>query len=148
MKVDRITGVVGARISDVDLSRALSPEDVSGIKDALRAHKVLLFEDQEILAPTAFATLASNFGEPLTATHSTHKHFDEAPAVKILHSEGKGFHGRVDDSWHTDGSASTKTRWISLLQAVDVPPYGRDTLFADMEAAFEQLSPGVQTLLE
>ena len=35
----------------------------------------------------------------------------------------------------------------SILQAVDVPPYGRDTVFADMEAAYEQLSKPMRELL-
>jgi taurine dioxygenase len=54
-------------------------------------------------------------------------------------------------TWHTDGLGANRelSRSITLLQAVDVPPYGRrDTMFSDMEAAFERLSPPMQRLLE
>src|SRR5437588_816734 len=54
-----------------------------------------------------------------------------------------------DDFWHTDGCTRGGPRsWLSILQAVDVPPYGRDTLYCDMEAAYDRLSPPVQKFLD
>ena len=53
----------------------------------------------------------------------------------------------VGDSWHTDGPPREKTQWYTFLQAIDVPPFGRDTLFADMEAAYRRFSPALQAFL-
>jgi taurine dioxygenase len=49
--------------------------------------------------------------------------------------------------WHSDTVYLARPPMATMLVARAVPPYGGDTLFANMYAAYEALSPGMQRLL-
>ena len=68
--------------------------------------------------------------------------------VKLIAPRNYPMGPDVGDSWHTDGPPRELTQWFSFLLAHKVPPYGRDTLFADMEAAYQRLSPTLREFLE
>jgi len=148
MEIHPITGHFGAEIDHVDLTRQLDPESVRAIDQAFTDHKVLVFRDQGAVSPRALLALAAHFGTPDVEHHPSHPPVDDIPSVKCLTTDGKGFNGTITDSWHCDGSPRTDTNWTSFLQAIDVPPYGRDTMFADMEAAYDSLSPKMKALLD
>jgi taurine dioxygenase len=148
MQITPLTGVIGAEVSEVDLAAALPPDVVAEIDRALRDYKVVVFRDQLAIRPRDLLALAEHFGQPEVERHSTHASFPDVPAVKILVTDGGGFHGRVEDSWHTDGSPRKDTNWTSFLQAIEVPPFGRDTLFADMEAAYVGLSAATRAYVD
>lgn len=148
MEVHPITGHFGAEISDIDLSRPLGPDLVAAIDDAFRDYKVLVFRDQGHVGAQALLDLGSHFGTPDAEHHPSHAPVDGIDGVKRLVTDGLGFGGMVTDSWHTDASPRRHTDLTSFLQAVDVPPYGRDTMFADMEAAYDSLSPPLKALLD
>jgi len=148
--VDRIeatplNGTFGARVDGIDLSHPLGDEAVEDVKELIRRHKVLTFSDQVAVGAKELLAFAERFGTPEAAPHPTHADFPGLPGVKVLVSDAAD--GFYEDSWHTDGATRESTRMISILQAVDVPPYGRDTVFADMEAAYEQLSKPMQQFL-
>lgn len=143
-EIEPLTGTFGAEIRGVDLAMAPDDEVVEKLLAALAEYKVLLFRDQHAVGPKEQLAFASRFGQP--EVHPTHPHVEELPAVTVL--QNLGDHGYERDSWHTDGSTRDDTCWISFLRAVDIPAYGRDTAFADMEAAFNGLSPGLQQYVE
>jgi taurine dioxygenase len=148
MEVRPITGHFGAEIEGADLSRPLDAASIEAIDQAFSDHKVLVFRDQSRVGPQALLDLASHFGAPDAAHHPTHAPVDGIDAVKRLVTDGRGFGGMITDSWHTDASPRTDTNLTSFLQAVEVPPYGRDTMFADMEAAYDNLSAPLKAMLE
>lgn len=51
-------------------------------------------------------------------------------------------------AWHSDNSFDVQPPGISFLYALEVPAEGGDTVFADMETAYERLSPGFQKTLD
>lgn len=148
MNLHPITGRFGAEVGGIDLAKPLDPELVAEIDRAFSDYKVLVFRDQGHVGPQALLDLARHFGTPDTEHHPSHAPVDGIDAVKRLVTDGRGFGGTVTDSWHTDASPRRHTDLTSFLQAVDVPPYGRDTMFADMEAAYDSLSPPLKALLE
>ena len=142
-----ITGILGATVKGVDLTRR-DNSLVGQIKDALSRYKVLVIPDQGALTPVTLLTFAEAFG---TAERAPHPTWDDVPGtigVKLLHTKDDKIGADAEDDWHTDGSTRKHPSWLSFLHAHRVPAYGRDTLFADMEAAYERLSAPLQSFLD
>ena len=141
-----LTGTFGARVADVDLSQydALLIDE---FKAALDQYKVLVVPDQKHVQPDQLLRFAEEFGE---AERARHPNWDDVPGhqgVKLLATGDYPTGPTVADSWHTDGPPREMTHWFSFLHAINVPHYGRDTLFADMTAAYQRLSQPMQTFL-
>jgi taurine dioxygenase len=50
--------------------------------------------------------------------------------------------------WHADFSYLAEPPVYSILHAIELPPKGGDTLFADMAAAYDALSDGMKAMLD
>lgn len=53
----------------------------------------------------------------------------------------------IGGGWHTDHSYDQEPAMGSVLLAIETPPSGGDTLFADMYAAYDALSDGLKATL-
>ena len=156
--VSPISGTFGAEIHGLDASVALTPDVVGKLWETFDDYKVLVFRDQLAVGPPEHLAFARNFGTPEIHPYLTH--VDDVPEVSIHESFGTGNYGKqaddrelktpsgIHETWHTDGSTREVTSYISFLKAVDIPPYGRDTVYADMEAVLAGLSPAMQQFLE
>lgn len=156
LRIAPLTGTIGAEIEGFRLADDHSDETITAIRDALDRHRVLVFRGQHGLDARSYIRFASRFGAPETVPHPSLPDYRDAAGevlgVKVLESDADEYKQHALewnlDSWHTDGAPRANRHWLSLLQAVDVPAYGRDTLFADMVAAFECLSEPMQRFLE
>jgi taurine dioxygenase len=50
--------------------------------------------------------------------------------------------------WHSDTTYLARPPMASMLYAVEIPPYGGDTLFANQYLAYETLSEGYRKLID
>jgi taurine dioxygenase len=50
--------------------------------------------------------------------------------------------------WHTDITAAINPPDASILRGDIVPPYGGDTLFTNLVAAYNALSPVMRTIVD
>jgi len=148
IKLRQLSGFFGAEVSGISLTNDVSEEAVSQLWAALDQYRVLVFRNQGDVSPNQLLSFASHFGTPETKKHPTHDDAEGAIGVKVLHSNATEVGGRVLDMWHTDGSTRENTNYISFLQAIDVPDYGRDTMFADMVVAYERLSEPVKAFID
>jgi taurine dioxygenase len=73
------------------------------------------------------------------------KHPDH-PEITVLDQDAP--RGQGADSWHTDNTYLPAPPLGSILRAVQLPDHGGDTLWANMYAAYEALSPPLQEMLE
>ena len=64
------------------------------------------------------------------------------PVIKLEH-EVQNFGGL----WHSDTAYLERPPMASMLYAVEIPPYGGDTLFANQYLAYESLSEGLKRTL-
>lgn len=144
ISVAPVTPAIGAVIGGVDLSTDLDDAVVSEIRDAYHKHLVVFFRDQQ-LAPGQLVAFAKRFGEigyyPFVEGMAGHP---EVVEVVKKEDETINFGGL----WHTDTSYLETPPMGSVLYAVEVPPVGGDTLFANMYLAYESLSETLRSLLE
>ena len=141
-----VSGVLGAEIHGVDLAAAdaLDEQTVADIRRAFLDHHVVFFRGQR-LTPDALMRFGRCFGA--LDTHPFVEGMDAAPEVIEIVTE-------PDDAinfgggWHTDVTFLEEPDLGSILYAVDVPPVGGDTLFANQHAAYDALSDTMRALLD
>ena len=140
----RIAGALGAELSGVDLSKPLSSSDFKEIKGLWLEHLVIFFRGQK-LNEEQYMAFAGQFGEPVEYPMVKGlPGFPKIIEVKKLEHERIPFGG----IWHTDTAYLERPPMASMLIAREVPPFGGDTLFANMYLAFDALSPALKKLLE
>ena len=107
-------------------------------------HCVIFFRDQD-LPPARFLTFAKQFGTVVEYPFIKGlEDFPEIiPVVKLEH-EKTNFGG----IWHSDTAYLEAPPMGTMLVAREVPPYGGDTMFANMYLAYEALSDGMKRLLD
>lgn len=140
----KAAGALGAEISGVDLSRPLDKAAAAEIRRLFLEHQVIFFRDQP-LPPAQYMAFAQAFGEPVEyPLVKGLEGFPKIIEVKKLEHERAAF-GAI---WHTDTAYLERPPMGSMLLAREIPPYGGDTLFASMTAAYEALSAGMKRMLE
>ena len=139
-----LSGPLGAAINGIDLAQPQATETVTELKRAFH-HYGLLWYPNQALSPTQQATFAEYFGtlEDYPFITPLAEHNKVIPIIKEPQTR-MNFGG----GWHTDTSYLPTPPSITMLQAIEVPDYGGDTLFADMALAYESLSPGMRSLLD
>jgi taurine dioxygenase len=139
-----VSGALGAEVTGVDLAQPLSDATVDALRRAWLEHLVLFFRDQP-LPPAQFLAFARRFGEPIEYpfVKGLDRHPEIIPVLKLEH-ERVNFGG----VWHSDTTYLDVPPMASMLVAREIPPYGGDTLFANMYQAYEALSHGMQRLLD
>lgn len=135
---------IGAELLDIDLTQPLGETQVAELKDALARYMVLFFRDQQIDHDNhkAFGRL---FG-PLQL-HSAVPGIEGHPEIVAIHADADSKYVAGED-WHSDLTCDTAPPLGSVLYLHTVPPQGGDTLFSNMYAAYDALSPRMQAYLE
>jgi len=144
--VTPLTGIMGAEIDGIDLTSGLGDAVVAEIEHAFAEHSVIVFRNQNLQPEDQkrFTRLFGEFGvEPYVKTMPDHPEVIEV--IKEATEIGvKNFGG----NWHSDWSFQEAPPRATILHAKEVPPFGGDTLFANMYLAYETLSKGMQRMLE
>ena len=139
----------GVEVGGVDLTKPLSASQVETLRNAVGEHCVIFFRDQKISIED-HTRFASYFGKlhHHVGPSSSSKVAAEHPAVRKQHFDknSKKVSGEV---WHTDQSCAPIPPMGSILYNHIVPPdSGGDTLFANMYAAYEGLTPRMKAYLD
>ena len=139
-----VSPAIGVELRGIDLSQELDDEAIGEIRQALLDHLVIFFRDQS-LTPARQIAFARRFAEISFYPFVTGlADYPEIVEVRKEPEEKTNFGGL----WHTDTSYLKIPPLGSLLYALEVPPSGGDTLFANMYMAYEALSPTMKELLE
>lgn len=141
LSVKRLTGSLGAEIQGLPLVN-LNSGQIATIESLLHQHLVLFFP-QQFLDIEAHVALGSHFG-PLDSHPNLENPFTKHEKVFELAAS----HGGVADEWHSDISFSANPSKISILNMIECPEVGGDTLWASTYAAYDALSAPLQELCE
>ena len=130
----RISPAIGVEVSGLDLRQPLNDEQAQELRQALVAHKVLVFRDQNI-TPAQHVAFSRRFGDlehhPVLPQHPEH------PELALLGGNNK-IPG-TENVYHTDVSWRETPSMASVLRCVECPEVGGDTVWVNMEAAYEKL---------
>jgi alpha-ketoglutarate-dependent taurine dioxygenase len=142
----------GAEIFGVDLKRPLAPAERQAIRNALLKWKVIFFRDQH-LDHAQHVAFARQLGQP-TVGHVLYGHEEGFPEVYSV-AKKRERHTHMDPDpirpwtgWHTDLTTIVNPPAASILRGVTIPPYGGDTQFANLVAAYNALSPTLRRFLD
>ncbi len=142
LTVTPLSGKLGCEIEGLDLgdiSAGLFEEAYQAFLD----HQVIVIRNQT-LTPDALLAVAARFGS--VADYPFAKGMEGHPQITEIIKEPEQT-SNFGGMWHSDTTYLPEPPKCTLLYAVETPPRGGDTLFADMYGAFESLSPGLQQTL-
>lgn len=143
LKVTPYSPCVGAVIEGIDLREPVSDDALQQMRAALSDHGVIFIRNQQI-TPEQHIAFAKRW-----APIDINRFFAAVPgypeiAQVLKEPEQKT---NIGGGWHTDHSYDLVPAMGSMLLAKETPSSGGDTLFANMAAAFDALSPGLQRTL-
>lgn len=144
IEVSPIAGALGAEIGGVDVARDLDDAVIHEIRQALLDHSVIFFRDQHIDRDQHKA-FTRRFGNIFI--HPNYNGVSADPEIVDIRRE-PGDKKIVGEDWHTDTTMVAEPPMGAILYAIEVPPYGGDTLFANQYLAYETLSPGLRRTVE
>jgi taurine dioxygenase len=137
-----LTGSIGAEVTDVDL-RDVDEDTFAELRDAWLTYKVLVYRDQTLDQAQQVA-FGRRWGD--LEVHPFATNVEAFPELLILESTPERFDAA--ESWHSDVTFRACPSMGSILRAVVLPPVGGDTVFANMELAYEQLSDELKDQIE
>ncbi len=139
MKIELLSGACGAEITNIDL-KDISDKNIRIIKDLLFEHKVIFFRNQDITHEEQI-NLSKCFGR--IEKHAYVKGLPKYP--EILRIVKEPFEkNNWGENWHSDVSYNKEPTQAVILKSVEIPPIGGDTMFANMELAWETLDEEIQ----
>ena len=143
MKVKLCSGALGAEIEGIDL-RTINSDNFKTINDLLLEHKVIFFREQN-MSPEEQINLAKLFGP--VEEHAYVKGLEGYPEITrlIKDAEEKNQWG---EGWHSDVSYNETPTKAVILKSVKIPPVGGDTVFSNMELAWETLDKELKKIVE
>jgi taurine dioxygenase len=107
-------------------------------------HSVIVLPDAH-LEPGAMVRLGEALGR-LGIRHHSYTSHPEHPDVTVLTWEGDQKPDAAE--WHSDMTYRAEPPFASILQAIEVPPVGGDTLWASAFAVHDALDAGLRHDLE
>jgi len=143
MNIKLLSGALGAEILGIELKDS-SEKNFKIINDLLLEHKVIFFRNQNITTEEQIS-LAKCFG-PLEK-HIYVKGREKYPEiVRII--KGPNEKHQWGETWHTDVSYNVKPTKVIILRSIKVPPVGGDTMFSNMEIAWETLDEKIRKKIQ
>ena len=142
---ETLSPACGVRLTGIDLSRSLPASAKAAIDAAFLAHHVVVFPAQRLSREAQFE-FAAHFGE--VAAHGAHRSGAENKRYRVAHvMSNLGPEGRpvarqspaANYHWHTDKPYLAAPPLLTMLYAVELPPNGGDTEFANMTMAYDAL---------
>lgn len=140
LEIRPISGALGAEVYGMSL-RELDDAGFAKLGDLLLEHLVLFLPGQQ-LTPDEHRSFALRFGPPEIHPFIP-KLDDEHPEIVVLRAGG----GYIADVWHTDVTFDASPPVCSVLNALEMPASGGDTMWSNQYLAYEALSPPMRQLV-
>lgn len=152
---------IGGEVSGLDLTRPLTKVDENSLRDALEKYALLVFHGQPVSDDQQMA-ITNVFG-PAQVTYSAingrfKRRIARPDFSDIANLDENGDILKADDErrifslsnqvWHCDTTFKRIPTSFAFLSAREIPPEGGNTEWADMRAAYDDLSDAMKTSIE
>jgi taurine dioxygenase len=142
-EIRKLSDLMAAEITGIDLSRPFDDATRDAILDALVEHHILCFRDQSLTKEqqydftVRFGALEGHVvrtweGGKSPLVHTVSNLDKDGNPTESPYTQGNFF-------WHTDKSYHAVPSLATLLHAIELPPAGGSTQFTNMYAAYEAL---------
>jgi len=137
IEVKPLAAAMGAEICGVSVAD-ITDEQFAELRLALFRHKMIFLRGQRLThaEQEAFSLRFGPFAED-AYTAGVPGHPNVHPLIKEADDQSKMVFG---SGWHTDSPFLPQPPAVTLLRAVEVPPYGGDTIWANSALAYAMLS--------
>lgn len=147
VSITPLSSALGAEVRGIDLAAPLPPDVVAELVEAWQRHIVLVFREQS-LSEEAQLSFAGRFGVVSKRSRPPERRPEGAsynPAIRLVSNirENGVPIGSLPDGemwFHHDGCHSARPYHATFLYAIQIPSRGGDTRFANMYAAYDNLS--------
>lgn len=139
-----LEAVGGVEIDDIDASQPLLPRDRDRIIRLFRAHPILVFRGQKLSKEQQY-DFTAHFGaieENHVGRHTDAVRYTAVHTVSNLDADGHPRGPQQDRGnyfWHSDKSYHAVPSLLTMLHAVEIPPQGGQTQFANLRMAYAAL---------
>ena len=137
MEATRLTGVMGALIDGIDVRR-LSDGELAELRALICEHEVVVLPGQTLTAHEQVG-FSHRLG-PAAESPFIEPSAEHPEVIKVLKEARDGNAFNFGGAWHSDFSFQPNPPSFTVLFAIDIPPYGGDTCFSSMTAAYDALS--------
>lgn len=148
LTITPLSDALGVEVTGIDLSGAVDDAAISTLETALNDHLVMVVRDQHYTPPQLLAAVR-RFGETMPQ-HLTTLLMEDHPEIAVLDSrlsndgeDGKSIPIGARE-WHTDHTNHERPPKYTALYSVKLPARGGDTGFANMQRAYDALTPETQ----
>ncbi|MEZ5265750.1 MAG: TauD/TfdA family dioxygenase [Acidimicrobiales bacterium] len=141
LSVTRLTPALGAEVRGIDLAGA-DAATAAQLRRLLTEHLVLFFPDQH-LTNDQHVALGRHFGPLEQHPHLTNAFLDHPEIFELAATKGG-----IADEWHSDLTFLEHPSAMSILNMVRCADAGGDTMWTNLELAYDELSAPLQELCE
>jgi len=138
-----LSPTIGTEVHGIDIGADLNSEIIDFLSNLLVERKVIFFRDQDISVKQHIA-FGRKFGE--VEIHPFTPNLEDHPEVVCLNND-RDNPARIN-LWHSDVTWRQEPSLGSILRAMGIPEVGGDTLFANMEDAYESLDDKTKQQIE
>jgi len=138
-----LSPIIGTEVHGINLAEPQDKSVIQWLYQLLLDRKVIFFRNQAI-SPEQHIQFAASFGDleihPFTNNDVQHP--------ELIHLNNDRDRPPKINVWHSDVTWREQPSLGSILRAQTIPEVGGDTLFANMEAAFEGLDDETKHLID
>lgn len=147
VEVQPVAGALGAYVTGLDVA-ALHEVGLADLRALLHRYKVVMLRRQ---SPTLTYARYADFGRSLgqlAVDPYVEPPIPEHPEIMGLIREADDTRYNFGGDWHSDGSYLEQPGGLTVLWGRELPPVGGDTIFSNMELAWDMLSPAYREMLD
>jgi taurine dioxygenase len=145
-RLTKLTGFIGAEIDGLTIGEQISPADAAFLRKSLADHQMIVLRGQHLDRPKQRA-LNRVFGAPMRLPY-VEPLPDDPETIAVLKKADEGGGGVFGGEWHSDFSFLENPPAGSVLNAVEIPEVGGDTVWSSQTAAYASLPKDLKEIVD